>query len=136
MIALDTNVLARFYISPASDEDRKQADQAEAILASERTLFVPITVSLELAWLLKAVYEQGPAAIKRVFDHLSALPNITVEDAGALAQATEWHIKGLEFADALHLAKSSTCTGLVTFDSLFLKRARRLASHPAVAASA
>lgn len=136
MIALDTNVLARFYISPASEDDRKQADLAESILTSERALFVPVTVSLELAWLLRVVYEQGPPAIKRVFDHLLALPNITVEDAGALTRASEWHLKGLEFADALHLAKSSTCASLVTFDSSFVRRARRLALLPAVSASA
>lgn len=104
-------------------------------MTSERTLFVPITVSLEFAWLLRAVYEQAPAAIKRGFDHLLALPNITVEDAGAVTRATEWHTKGLEFADALNLAKSSTCAKLVTFDSLFVRRARRLALLPVVSAS-
>jgi predicted nucleic acid-binding protein len=58
---------------------------------------------------------------------------VTVEDAGAVDQAAQWHIKGLDFADALHLAKSAACSGLATFDDKrFARRAQRLGLKPPV----
>ena len=45
MIALDTNVLARFCIEDEADaESRRQRTIARAVLASERKFFVPLTV--------------------------------------------------------------------------------------------
>ena len=41
-----------------------------------------------------------------------------------MISAAAWHAKGIDFADALHLAKSASCSELVTFDARrFARRA-------------
>jgi predicted nucleic-acid-binding protein len=133
MIALDTNVITRLFITPADTGERKQQAVSSALLKSQRAFFVPVTVALELAWLLKSKYDHDARAIKSVLDHLMGLRNVTVEDAGAVDQAAQWHIKGLDFAVALHLAKSAACSELATFDDKrFAGRAQRLGLRPPV----
>lgn len=53
MIALDTNILARFYVDDATDpESAKQRPIARRVLTESRQVFVPLTVVLELEWVL------------------------------------------------------------------------------------
>ncbi|WP_201224050.1 hypothetical protein [Halochromatium roseum] len=53
MIALDTNILARFYVDdPGDPEAAKQRPIARRILMDSPSLFVPLTVTLELEWVL------------------------------------------------------------------------------------
>ena len=49
MIALDTNILARFYVDdPADPEAAKQRRIAHRLLTESPHVFVPLTVILEL----------------------------------------------------------------------------------------
>jgi predicted nucleic-acid-binding protein len=55
MIALDTNILARFYVDDPNDpEADRQRPIARAIMTDSPSLFVPLTVVLELEWVLRA----------------------------------------------------------------------------------
>ena len=67
-------------------------------------VFVPLTVVLELVWVLRAFYGFGAADIGRVLRHLAALPRVRVEDCDAVLEASDMAEAGLDFADALHLA--------------------------------
>jgi len=88
MIALDTNILARFYVEDPDDtEAARQRPLARAIIFDGRPLFVPLTVILELEWVLRAFYDFKVAEIVRVMDHLLGLPNLFVEDASRVATA-------------------------------------------------
>jgi predicted nucleic acid-binding protein len=50
-----------------------------------------------------------------------------------VSEAVEAYLRGLDFADALHLAASSGCDVLVTFDvRAFARRASRLRLKPPV----
>jgi predicted nucleic-acid-binding protein len=49
MIAIDTNLLVRYLLN----DDAVQAEKAEALLASGERCFIPITVWLELVWVLE-----------------------------------------------------------------------------------
>lgn len=49
MIALDTNILVRYLLN----DDEAQAEIAEMLLTSGKTCFIPITVWLELVWVLE-----------------------------------------------------------------------------------
>jgi predicted nucleic-acid-binding protein len=133
MIALDTNVLARYYVASAEERDRAEQQAALATLSAERPYFVSADVALELAWVLIGPYQCDAPTVQRVFEHLMALPNVTFEEAAAFAQATAWHVGGLDFADALHLARTAHCTRLETFDRRFAKDAARLGLSPPVA---
>lgn len=53
MAALDTSVLVRFFVG----DDRKQFQLAKAYIegvAREKSLFFPLSVSIELEWVLRS----------------------------------------------------------------------------------
>lgn len=134
MIALDTNVLARFYVDdPADPEAAEQRPVAYEVVTRSPNLFVPLTVTLELEWVLRAFYRFEASQVTQVMEHLLGLPNINVEDAGRVARAMNLLEQGIDFADALHLAGSEHCEALYTFDDRrFARRARRIGATPNV----
>ncbi|MEB8475021.1 type II toxin-antitoxin system VapC family toxin [Acidithiobacillus ferriphilus] len=134
MIALDTNILARFYVvDPADPEAAKQRTIAHRLLTESSQVFVPLTVILELEWVLRAFYGFADKDFVRVVKHLLGLPNVSVEEWSRIADALAWHTEGLDFADALHLLASSHCTEFMSFDDRrFARRAKRLGATPAV----
>ena len=131
MRALDTNVLARFFIDDADDaQAAKQRPSAVAAL-SERA-FVAVTVLLELEWVMRGFYGLPPTDISRVLRVLSSIEHITLEDRSAVLMALDAFDQGLDFADALHMARSSRASGFATFDRRLAKRAKDLALSPPV----
>ncbi len=134
MIALDTNILARFYVDdPADTESAKQRRIAHRLLTESPQVFVPLTVILELEWVLRAFYGFADEDFVRVVKHLLGLPNVSVEEWSCITDALAWHTDGLGFADALHLLASSHCTEFMSFDDRrFARRAKRLGVTPVV----
>lgn len=134
MIAVDTNVLARFYVDdPKDPESASQRPLARDTLGSSEGLFVPITVVLELEWVTRALYDFAPADFAAVLEHLVGLPNVVVEDWQAVVDAAALHREGLDFADAVHLVRSGACDRFVTFDDRrFARRAARMGTRPPV----
>ncbi|MBK9362462.1 MAG: type II toxin-antitoxin system VapC family toxin [Rubrivivax sp.] len=131
MRALDTNVLARFFVDDADDaQAAKQRPAAIAALA-ERS-FVSVTVLLELEWVMRGFYELPTRDISRVLRALASIEHVTLEDRDAVLVAVDGLGKGLDFADALHLARSSRASGFVTFDRRLARRAKGLALAPPV----
>ena len=134
MLALDTNVLARYYVHEGdSAATRLQEQAARAVIERGTQLFVAKTVVLELEWVLRGAYGHPPADVCRVFDHLLSLTHIEVEDRAAVEMALANLRRGLDFADALHHASSRACEGFLTFDVKgFIGTARRLSITPPV----
>ncbi len=131
MRALDTNVLARFFIDDADDaQAAKQRPSAVAAL-SERA-FVAVTVLMELEWVMRGFYGLPPTDISRVLRALSSIEHITLEDRSTVLMALDAFDQGLDFADALHMARSSRASGFATFDRRLAKRAKDLALSPPV----
>jgi len=131
MRALDTNVLARFFIDDSDDaQAAKQRPAAVAALA-ERA-FVSVTVLLELEWVMRGFYELPARDASRVLRALASIEHITLEERDAVLMAVDAFEKGLDFADALHLARSSRASGFATFDQRLAKRAKGLALTPPV----
>ena len=128
MRAVDTNILARFYLR----DDAAQGRMAASVLAAG-DVFVPKTVILELEWVLRYVAEQPESKVIECLAHLITLPGITVEDRDEVEAALSHCRKGIDFADALHLAASKACSALLTFDDRgFARRARTLRLKPPV----
>ncbi len=135
MLALDTNVLARYYVAEedASRATLAQCQAARRTLESGAQLFVAKTVLLELEWVLRGAYGVARRDVLRAFEHLLALPNVEVEDRGTVESALAGLRAGLDFADALHHASGRACAAFLTFDARrFARRARRLALTPPV----
>ena len=131
MRALDTNVLARFFVDDADDAQAAKQRPAAVAALSERGL-VTVTVLLELEWAMRGFYQLPASDISRVLRALASIQHITLEDRDAVLVAVDGFDKGLDFADALHLARSSRASGFATFDQSLAKRAKALVLAPPV----
>lgn len=86
MIALDTNLLARLLLR----DDARQYARVRHLLAQEQDFTAPVTVMLELVWVLK-VNDCSPQDIVRGIRLLLGLPNFKPQQADALRQALQWY---------------------------------------------
>jgi predicted nucleic-acid-binding protein len=134
MIAIDTNILARFYCDDPSDpEARRQRPIAQSLLVDSPSIYVPLTVVLEFEWVLRGLYEFDPSDTSDAIEHLLGMAHVTVERWEAVKDAVDLHRRGLDFADALHLSCSSGCDRFMSFDDRKLvRRARRIGVAPEV----
>ena len=135
MIGVDTNILARYFCDdPEDPEAARQRPLARRVMVESPAIFVPLTVVLELEWVMRGFYDLPAAAVCRTIEHLLGMPNVTVERWEAVKDAVELHHQGLEFSDALHWACASGCEKFVSFDDRrFVRRARKFARSPPVA---
>ena len=131
MRALDTNVLARFFIDDADDPQSTRQRPAAIAALAERS-FVSVTVLLELEWVMRGFYELSAREISRVLRALSSIEHVTVEDRDRVLAALDAFEGGLDFADALHIARSSRASGFATFDRRLATRTKGLALGPPV----
>jgi predicted nucleic-acid-binding protein len=134
MIAVDTNVLARFYCEdPQDPEARRQRPLARRVMLESVAVFVPLTVVLEFEWVMRGFYEAEPETFCQAVEHLLGMPHVTVERWEAIKDAVDMHRKGFDFADALHWSCSAGCERFVSFDDRKLvRRARRLGLSPEI----
>lgn len=131
MRALDTNVLARFFIDDIDDRQASLQRPAAVTALSERS-FVSVTVLVELEWVMRGFYELPTRDVLRVLRALASIEHITLEDRDAVLVAIDAFEKGLDFADSLHLARSTRASAFATFDQRLAKRAKALALAPKV----
>ena len=134
MIALDTNILARFYCDDLNDpEAERQRPLVLRLFREAEAMFVPVTVILEFEWVMRGFYERRREDFARIVRHLFGLSNVTVEDWKAVNDALTLHLEGLDFADALHWVRSRHCQQMVSFDDRgFARKIKRLSLEPAV----
>jgi predicted nucleic-acid-binding protein len=78
------------------------------------------------------VYALPRTEITRVLQALVGIEHISIEDRGAVLVALDGFAQGLDFADALHLARSSRDTAFLTFDRRLAKRANAVTMTPPV----
>jgi predicted nucleic-acid-binding protein len=129
MKSLDTNVLARFLVDDADDAQTLKQRPAAVAVMSERA-YVSVTVLLELEWVMRGFYELPRRDIARAMRALAGIEHLTIEDRDAVLAALDAFDAGLDFADALHVARSSRATVFATFDRQLARRAKGLAlSH-------
>jgi predicted nucleic-acid-binding protein len=130
VIALDTNILARLV----TNDDPLQARQSALLIDTANALFVPLSVTLELEWVLRGAYALDKPAIARSFEALLSIKNMNFERAADVQQALELYLLGFDFADALHHCGAAGCTALATFDERFRKLAAKANLMPRVIA--
>ena len=127
MKAVDTNVLARFFVNDPDDAEAVRQRPA-AVRAMTGRVFVSLTVVLELEWVLRGFYELASADVIRVLRALAGMGDVNLEGRHEVLEALEaCEAHKLDFADALHVARSGRCTGFVTFDKTLVKRAAKAA---------
>ena len=120
MAALETNVLVRWL----TDDDAGQSTRVASLLKDKANngerLFIPVTVMLELEWVLRSRYRFDKAAITSALDALLSVTELEFQTEPALEQAL-WLFKQAgapDFADCLHVAlvSKSGQGPLLTFD--------------------
>lgn len=121
MLAIDTNVIVRYLTGDHPQQSRK----AKALIDSE-DIFVCTTVLLETEWVLRSVYDFTPVKVARALSAFAGLPSVILEDAAMIAKALDWTARGMDFADALHLAKAQGSEAFVSFDRRLARAAKEL----------
>lgn len=121
MLALDTNIVIRYLTADHPDQFAK----ARALIHGE-DVYVCTTVLLETEWVLRRGYRFGRDQITAALTAFAGLPRVTLEDPDLAAKALDWMQGGVDFADALHLAKAAGCEAFVSFDQRFAAAANAL----------
>jgi predicted nucleic-acid-binding protein len=119
MLVADTNILVRLITL----DDPTQAAKAQRVIEQE-TVWVGITVLLELVWVLGSTHRYRRVHLHSVLSQLLEAPTFVVEDEAMVARALAWFLQGGDFADALHLARSQSKGRFLTFDANICKPAR------------
>jgi predicted nucleic-acid-binding protein len=121
MIALDTNILVRYF----TEDDANQFDRAAALiegqLSSPNPGFVSLVTMCELIWVLEDVFAFPTERVARVLRFLLETPQIEVEQDGLVAKALASDHG--DIADVvIHLiGQANGCTKTVTFDKKFAR---------------
>jgi predicted nucleic-acid-binding protein len=113
MIGVDTNILVRAILG----DDPKQSPLARRAIENARDIIVPITVLIELAWVLKSV-GWSRLQIHQALTTLAQQPTVHLDRAVEVQGALEDFKTGpADFADylALHQARSLGARKLLTF---------------------
>lgn len=125
MRAVDTNVLVRALVR----DDPAQTARAETLLA-EHELYVPVTVVLELEWVMRSRYAFPPRRVAAALTLLASLENLILAERDAVVAAAARVEAGWDFADALHHALARGCDDFVTLDADLARRAARGGTAP------
>ena len=125
MPALDTNVFVRYLVQ----DDRHQLAAARRLITrcvhEGLALFVPVTVVLELEWVLRSSYACRKDEVLNILASLFSAVELSFESEAALEVGLQLYRKGTaDFADCVHVALAFQAgqQALWTFD----KRAAKL----------
>ncbi len=110
MKAADTNILARFML----DDDPVQSPIARDLVKAG--VFVPLTVLLELGWLLQSRYGMERGHLASSLLDLFDVPGVVLDDDDAVRSAVAAFAKSGDFADHIHLVAAKGVEAFVTFD--------------------
>jgi predicted nucleic-acid-binding protein len=105
MAALDTNLLVRYLV----EDDAAQLAAAKKLirtaLAAGETLFVLITVTLELEWVLRSNFKFNKEQVTATLSSLLASAELTFESESAAEIALALYKKSsADFSDCVHIA--------------------------------
>jgi predicted nucleic-acid-binding protein len=119
MPALDTNVLVRYVVHDDSGQLAAAKRLIGRCVAEGQSLFIPVTVTLELEWVLRASFGYEKDDVLRALSNLFSAAELTFESERALEVALQLYREGpVDFADCLHIALATEAgeQPLWTFD--------------------
>jgi predicted nucleic-acid-binding protein len=116
VIALDTNVLVRWIVR----DDPKQFARADAVMAEP--FFLPISVFMELGWVLRSVYGFSRQDISKTAALVVSLPTTNIPFATNIRWAIERYAAGGDWEDMIHLATSTEADAFGSFDMRLSKQ--------------
>lgn len=117
--SLDTTVLVRLLVRDDEQQTLVAAKRLAKHAKKSESLFVAVTVMLELEWVLRSRYKFDKAEVIRALSSLMMTVELVFESEGPLEQALARYEDGAaDYADCLHLALSAKHDALpfLTFD--------------------
>ena len=124
MASLDTNVLVRFLVRDDADQAAAATSLIRSAVRKGEPLFVPVTVLLELEWVLRSAFGfDKPAVLQALFGLLGSF-ELAFESEGAIEMAlAQYGRSAADFSDCLHvaLAQQANQSPLWTFDKAAAK---------------
>ncbi len=121
MIAIDTNIIVRLIVN----DDAAQVEVARRLMQRD-SILVTSTVALKTEWVLRSVYNLQSHQILAGLTRIFGLENVETENPSVIAKALSAYAKGMDFADAMHLAQSAGTTGFATFDKSLQRSAKKI----------
>ena len=124
MPALDTNVLVRFLVQDDAAQHQTAHQFIARCVAQGQALHIPVTVVLELEWVLRSRYRFAKHSITQALAGLLASKELTFDAEAALEWALhDYSHTSADFADCLHtaLAAHAGHSPLWTFDQASAK---------------
>jgi predicted nucleic-acid-binding protein len=108
MPALDTNVLVRYIVQDDSAQLAAAQRLIRRCVANQLTLFVPVTVTLELEWVLRSSFEFSKDETVHALSDLFSAAELSFESERALEVALDlYRGTAADFADCVHIALAS-----------------------------
>ena len=105
MPALDTNVLVRYVVRDDSGQLAAAKRLITRCVAEGQPLFVPVTVTLELEWVLRASFGYDKGDVLQVLSNLFSAAELTFQSERALEVALQLYREAAaDFADCVHIA--------------------------------
>jgi len=119
MPSLDTNVLVRYLVQDDSGQLAAAKRLISRCVTDGQLLFVSVTVTLELEWVLRARFGYIKEDVMQALSSLFSAAELTFESERALEVALHLYREGsANFADCLHVALATQAgeQPLWTFD--------------------
>lgn len=119
MAGLDTNVLVRWLVDDDVEQSRLAAECFRMAARQQQPLFVPVTVALELEWVLRSRYRFAKADIQRAFNAMLETRELLFQSEDAIERALHaWRNGNADFADCLNagLCRAAGHAPLLSFD--------------------
>ncbi len=129
MIALDTNILVRFF----AKDDEAQLRKVHALLGLEDTaFFICDLVLVETHWVLRSIYEWTCAEVADAFFRLTSIHNLEFENEAHLRLALNALQEGADLADELivRASRERGAESFATFDKGIIRRQGGFAASP------
>ena len=127
MIALDTNVLARYVVEDDPEQSALATAMIERAFARDERLFLSQIVLCELVWVLSHAYRFQRDEILSVLHQLRRGAQVVIEGSDEVRRAIDaYATERGDFADYLIAERSTAngCSSIATFDRALYSDAR------------
>ncbi len=121
MIALDTNLLVRYFVEPDSALGQAASQLLESGLSQANPGFVSPIIIAEMLWVLRTSYVVPLAVQHEIVRELLDMPQIVIEQSDAVERALTLPHRDLADCILHEIGQAAGCSQTATFDKRFAK---------------
>jgi predicted nucleic-acid-binding protein len=117
--ALDTNILVRILIGDDARQSASAGNLIEHLTNHDEPLFIPLTVTLELEWVLRSAYGFAKEEVISTLVCLLETRELEFQDEASVERSIFLYRSGnVDYAECLHIGSAITHdrAPLLTFD--------------------